>query len=216
MSRLLAPLCLALATACATTQGAGTSEKPVGSTRASDYYPLEVGNRWGYQVSLLGERRALEVSIVSREGVTATDSTGAHFTTDAFGVRDEKRYLLREPIAVDTQWTNVVSVSSVERYKIVEVGRRCESPAGQFDECVVVESHNRVSEGRELVARFTFARGVGMVRVETTLHQGDKQVPQSTLELAAYGVKGVLGARSGGALPPPSGGVGAGAPPPSR
>lgn len=157
---------------------------------SKDYYPLAVGNSWRYQIQLLGEKTEMEVKILKEENGVFEDSTGNQLFTDAFGVRDQKRYLLRDPVEVGTEWSNVVSVSSVERYKIVSANVSCDSPAGHFEGCVVVESTNRVGEGKALVNELTFAPKVGLIRVSTLLLDDGKKLPQSTLELTKYQVQG--------------------------
>ncbi len=87
----------------------------------SDYYPLAVGNRWTYQTSFLGEKRTQEVEVLKQVEGYFEDSQGGQLTVDAFGVRDQKRYLLRAPLEPGRTWTNVVSVSSVEHYKVMAV-----------------------------------------------------------------------------------------------
>lgn len=154
--------------------------------RAADYYPLAVGNSWTYEVNMLGEQRTMQVKIEGVANGFFRDSTGAELVADAFGVRDQKRYLLREPLEVGTSWTNVVSVSSVERYQITSVGLPCESPAGKFENCVVVESRNRATPTKTLVNDMTFAPGVGMVRVAMVLENSGQLVPQTTLVLQSY------------------------------
>jgi hypothetical protein len=158
--------------------------------RAADYYPLAIGNSWTYEVNMLGEQRTMQVKIDAVANGFFRDSTGAELVADAFGVRDQKRYLLREPLEVGTSWTNVVSVSSVERYQITSVGLPCESPAGKFENCVVVESRNRASDSKTLVNDMTFAPGVGMVRVAMVLENSGQLVPQTTLVLKAYSTGG--------------------------
>jgi len=181
MIRLVAvAVCVA---GCVTTSGAG---KGGNGPRAADYYPLAVGNAWSYQLNLLSEKHDLEVAIVKEEGGFFVDSHDAKLAVDAFGVRDQKRYLLREPIELGTAWTNVVSVSSIERYKIVGVGASCEVPAGHFENCVTVESSNRVEEGVVLTNEMTFAPKVGMVKVATVLETKGRQVPQSTMVLTKF------------------------------
>jgi hypothetical protein len=105
---------------------------------------------------------------------------------DGLGLRDEKRYLLKEPIEVGHSWTNVVSASSAEHYKITDFGSPCRVPAGTFPKCVRVESRNRMDEQRTLVNELTFAPSVGIVRIELTLEAGGKRVPQSTFELKEF------------------------------
>lgn len=185
MKRLSMLAALALS-ACATTPEAKQAASKPSST-AADFYPLAIGTTWTYEVKLLGETRQIDVSMLrkSEDGFVA-DSTGAQFLADSFGVRDQKRYLLRNPIATGTRWTNVVSVSSVEAYEIVAANQPCDAPAGKWEGCVVVESRNRVQEGTTLVNEMTFAPGVGIVRLSTVLESNGKQIPQSTLSLLKF------------------------------
>ena len=131
------------------------------------------------------------MKVIKEDNGVFEDSTGAQLFNDAFGVRDQKRYLLRDPVEVGTEWSNVVSVSSVERYKIVAANVGCDCPAGHFEGCVVVESINKVEEGKALVNELTFAPKIGLVRISTLLVLADgKKLPQSALELTKYEVKG--------------------------
>jgi hypothetical protein len=155
----------------------------------ADFYPLALGNRWTYLATFLGEQRTQQVEILKVVEGYYQDSQGGQLTVDAFGVRDQKRYLLREPLEVGRTWTNVVSVSSVEHYKVIEVGQSCESPAGKFYGCVRVEGRNRVDEHSTLVNEFTFAPAVGLVRVKVVAEVDGKRIPQTELVLRDYQVK---------------------------
>jgi len=181
---LLFPLVLA---ACATTAGTSTTTPAKTLPNAAVFYPLELGTVWTYEVKLLGEARTIEVTTLKKtsDGFVE-DSTGAQFLADSYGVRDQKRYLLRNPIETGTKWTNVVSVSSVEIYEIVATSQPCDAPAGKWEGCVVVESRNRVEEGTVLVNEMTFAPGVGIVRLTTVLESNGKQIPQSSLSLLKF------------------------------
>jgi len=156
---------------------------------AQDYYPLAVGNRWTYDTNFLGDRRERSVEIVAVRDGYYVDNEGAQLTVDGLGVRDQKRYLLRDPIQVGSAWTNVVSASSIEHYRIAELGAPCRVPAGTFENCIRVESRNRKDEQRTLVNELTFAPAVGIVRIELTLESGGKRVPQSVFELKQYTVR---------------------------
>lgn len=171
--------------ACATT--AETKKAAETGPTARDYYPLAVGTAWTYEVNLLGEKRSIDVAIERQapDGFVI-DSTGAQLLVDAYGVRDQKRYLLRNPIEAGTKWTNVVSVSSVESYEILAAGQPCDAPGGSWQGCVVVESRNRVEEGKVLVNEMTFAPGVGIVRLSTVLEAGGQRIPQSSLALTRF------------------------------
>jgi hypothetical protein len=172
-------------------KGPHVEERPsIAGTPAKEFYPLAVGNSWGYDVQMLGSQTQMEVKILKEDNGVFEDSTGTRIFADAFGVRDEKRYLLRDPVEVGTEWSNVVSVSSVERYKIVSAGVSCDSPAGHFENCAVVESSNRVTEGKVLINELTFAPKVGLIRISTVLENNQQKVPQLTLVLGRYQVKG--------------------------
>jgi hypothetical protein len=150
------------------------------------YYPLAVGNRWTYALNGAADK-PVEVSIVKEEGGYFHDSRGSRLAHDAFGLRDgDKRYLLRGPLEVGRTWTSIVSVSSTERYRITATGVPCTVPAGEFQDCVEVEGRTRGAGERVLAVHYTFAPRVGLVRIETVLEEGKRQLPQVKLELASY------------------------------
>lgn len=180
---IVAAALAALAFGCASQKAAKTGD--VKGTTAAGYYPLRIGSSWTYQLKFLGEQRTETVTIEKIEDGFYVDSKGARLMADAYGVRDDKRYLLREPVATGTTWTNVVSVEAVEHYKIVSAGASCAAPAGQFKDCAVVESKVRLPQGT-LINELTFAQGVGLVRIATTLETNGKQVPQATFELTSW------------------------------
>ena len=155
------------------------------SIRAADYYPLAVGNRWIYESNFLGEKGERTVQILKEENGFFIDNQGGELGVDAFGVRDRKRYLLKEPLEAGRSWTNVVSVSSIERYKILGLGP-CEVPAGRFESCVGVEGRNRVDDQTTLVNQLTLAPRVGIVRIETTAEVRGQRIPQSQLILTRF------------------------------
>nr|WP_225937869.1 hypothetical protein [Myxococcus sp. RHSTA-1-4] len=154
----------------------------------SQYYPLAVGNRWTYRVNGRDDK-PVSVEILKEEDGYFHDSQGGQLAVDAYGLRDPKRYLLRAPVEAGHSWTNVVSVSSTERYRILEAGVRCESPAGTFDNCVQVEGRNRIDEKATLINTQTFAPGVGMVRMQVDVETKDQRVPQTWLELTSWQVR---------------------------
>lgn len=174
---------LALVSACA-----HAPVKAEGPGLAS-YYPLNVGNSWTYEVDMLGSKQSQQISIVGEENGTFKDSAGNELTIDTFGIRDQKRYLLRAPLEVGTKWNNVVSVSSYEQYQIIEAGQDCVSPAGTFHDCMVVEGKNRIEGDKTLVLTLTFAPNVGITSVVTQLEADGKHIPQTKLQLTAFTVK---------------------------
>jgi hypothetical protein len=189
MIRLVSLFALAFFS-CATPAGT-TASKPTAPERtAADFFSLKVGSSWEYEASMLGEKRKLPVSIVKVVDGLAEDSTGARMLADAWGVRDERRYLLRNPIETGTRWNNVVSPSSVENYEIIAADQPCDAPAGHWEGCVVVESRNRIDGSRTLVNEITLAPGVGIVRMATTLEDQGKRLPQSQLTLLKFTAAG--------------------------
>lgn len=186
---MIRTVCLSLAaalSACATSTAGGPQGAASKGPLASDFFHLKVGATWQYEASMLGEKRTLPVTILKVVDGVAEDSTGARLYADAWGVRDERRYLLRDPIETGTKWNNVVSPSSVEAYEIVATGQPCDSPAGKWEGCVVVESRNRVDATKTLVNEITLAPNVGIVQVATTLDDGGKRLPQSKLTLLKF------------------------------
>jgi hypothetical protein len=127
------------------------------------------------------------VAVLKEEDGYFHDSQGGQLTVDGFGVRDRKRYLLRGPLTEGSQWTNVVSVASTERYRILQADVPCETPAGAFRSCVQVEASNRVDANTTLLNVFTFARDVGLVRMELSVRKSNgERMPQTSLALVSY------------------------------
>ena len=164
------------------------------SVPAAAYCPLAVGNRWVYQANFLGEKTERTVQILKEEDGFFLDNQGGALGVDAIGVRDRKRYLLREPVEPGRTWSNVVSVSSIERYKILELGP-CQVPAGRFESCVGVESRNRVDDQTTLVNEMTLAQGVGIVKIEIAAEVRGQRIPQSQMLLTRFELRPMPAAR---------------------
>ena len=180
--------------ACASRQPVEDSSSPPisrPSESLSAYYPLAVGNRWTYRVNGRDDK-PVTVEILKEEDGYFRDNQGGQLAVDDFGVRDRKRYLLRGPLSEGSQWTNVVSVSSTERYRILQADVPCQTQAGAFASCVRVEASNRVDAETTLINALTFARGVGLVRLELSVAKSStgERVPQTSLELASYKLQG--------------------------
>ena len=134
------------------------------------------------------------MQILKEEDGFFIDNQGGALGVDASGVRDRKRYLLREPVEPGRTWSNVVSVSSIERYKILELGP-CQVPAGRFESCVGVEGRNRVDEQTTLVNQMTLAQGVGIVKIEIAAEVGGQRIPQSQMLLTRFELRPMSPAR---------------------
>ncbi len=178
-------LLIILLSGCAATQSA-VRETKANALSAKNFQPLALGTKWEYELTLLGAKQRVSVELIKKDGQYVVDSTGAHFAVDQFGLRDEKRYLLRNPVQVGATWTNVVSVSSIERYEIVSAGQPCSEAGLTFDHCVVVVSKNTIRDDQVLEAELTFAENTGIVRASTVLLSKGQRVEQSSLVLSRF------------------------------
>jgi hypothetical protein len=163
------------------------SSKPSGpKLSAQDYAPYAVGSSWTYAINYLGQKGEQTITIVKEEeGYFVDDQQGKFRHTDE-GLRDPARYLIRHPIEEGNEWKVILSASSVEHYRITSVGQPCESNAGRFEDCLVVESRNRHSDKMTLLATFVWARGIGLVKIDTESEIGGKRVPQTNRSLVHY------------------------------
>lgn len=159
--------------------------------RARELFPLAVGNRWSYDVSFLGARQALSVSIVSADGPRFQDSRGQAFIVEPDGLRDEHRYLLKEPLTAGAGWSSIIDVSTTESYKVLEIGVPVDVPAGHFEGCARIEAQNPQGGNQTLIAEQVYCPGVGLVRVVTFQETANQRGPaQFTQELTSYAVHG--------------------------
>jgi hypothetical protein len=176
-----AVLCALALAACA--KGATTAAPA--RLRAADYQPLAVGNQWTYAGTMMGQPVERTITIVGTKDGFFVDDANGMFRVEPDGLRDDKRYLLMEPIEKSKTWSAVVSVGSTERYEVVDVGFTASTPAGAFRDCVRVRGTNRIDRVKSLSTEWTFAPGVGIVRIVVTAQVDGKSIPQGTLELTA-------------------------------
>jgi hypothetical protein len=181
--RLAVTLSLAALAACASVPVA----PPAAAPAARDYAPLPVGASWTYAMNFQGQTGERTVRIVEERDGYAIDSERGELRHTAEGLRDRSRFLLRNPLEAGRTWRSVLSASAVERYRIVSVGERCESQAGAFPDCLVVEASIRRDAEVTLHSRFVWARGVGLVKIETEVELAGKgRVPQTRQSLLRY------------------------------
>ncbi|MCC6806864.1 MAG: hypothetical protein IT381_05540 [Deltaproteobacteria bacterium] len=164
---------------------AGTTQSV--KTKASDYYPLRTGVTWVYKGTFLGqqETRTIVMGAEDQDGFF-TDDTGAKLTYDGEGLRDERRYLLREPIHPGAKWQSVAALGVIEKYAITKVHEPCEAPAGKYEDCITVTSELPAADKKRLEATLVYAKTIGLVRLETTLVEGEKRTPQVHMELVQF------------------------------
>jgi hypothetical protein len=184
--------------ACAHTKG------PAGG-KPDDYYPLAVGNEWTYVTTALpstpGGRGATSPPPMSQREAQKTirivrrdaqgyfhDNEKGSLKSDGECLRDRDRRLLCAPFQVGKGWQSVIGPNSTERYEITEGDVEVRTPAGTFERCVKVQAHNRASADTDLVVEWTYAPGVGMVRMETFAVVKGEVRPQVRAELKSYKV----------------------------
>lgn len=149
-------------------------------------------------MSFQGQTGERTVKIVGQDNGYFVDDQNGHLRHTPEGLRDEQRFLIRKPVVAGNSWKAIVSASAVENYSILSVGDPCTVRAGQFGDCLVVESRLRRDAHVTLFIRFTWAKGVGLVRIETLAEIDGRRVPQTDQSLLHYG----LGAATD--APPPA------------
>jgi hypothetical protein len=158
------------------------------ATSPARYFPLAVGNRWSYRTSGLGNAAVEEVEIRGVKDGQYEDNRGRLLWMSPDGLRDQARVLLRSPVEAGRSWTVRLGPSSVEHWRILSTGKPCTAPAGQFSDCVEVESRTNADPGVELVDRITFAAQVGIIQIRTALVRNGQETPQTEVVLTAYQV----------------------------
>ncbi len=228
-SRGRAGAAAALAILCAT----GCSDGPGGDR----LFPLGEGHAWTYRVTTVidedGTSQRSTHEVVNRghdrfDGEPAwrrrtldgndyglrVDETGIYRVASKNALDPapksdvDRRYVLRLPIAVGTQWqastlpyvlarTNEVPqalrhfVKPITMvYRIDALGEQVEVPAGRFGGCVRVRARNRADAATDHILEITYAPGVGPVRLETVVVVSGKSTPQVKALLQRYKVQG--------------------------
>lgn len=155
----------------------------------ASFFPLAVGNSWTYETRFGDRVETNAVSIVSAVGDVFTDSRGNHFTIDAQGLRDERRYLLKAPLSKGTTWKSIPTVGKTERYEIVSTAAIVTVPAGKFENVVLVRGWTRLDPGTEIEVEWAYAPDVGLVRIASATLVGRQRATQGTTELVRYEIR---------------------------
>jgi len=136
------------------------------STSATDYFPLDAGWKWAYELERDGQHLLAVYTVLERmpDGaiVQAGDQRISYAVTprgiamkEAGTVGD---FVLENPVVLGTTW-NVTAGTA----KIVSVDKTVSGPAGEYKNCVVVEM---LRHDPNRLSRTTFASGVGPVDIE--------------------------------------------------
>lgn len=154
---------------------------------ASEYMPLNLGNTWIYRRDMLGEKGSLKVSIEKKEKGFYFDNQGGRFRLDSIGLRDQYRYLLKNPVVKGSQWRAQVRFNQAERFEVLDDAAVVAVPAGTFKNCVVVKSSTTLKPGKMMINRLTYAPRIGMIRAETWMEdEKSNRAQQVLLELESY------------------------------
>ena len=160
--------------------------------RATDYAPLAVGATWTYATDVLGDRTKGQVQIRVTDKVDGfyRDTARGEYRHTPSGLRDRIRYLIRHPLRPGNKWKATLSTAAVEHFSIVSVGQPCDTPAGQFGDCLVITAYQRRNAREVQHVTYTWVRGVGLARIlvegEVT---GKGRFRQSELALVHYRLK---------------------------
>lgn len=191
--RLRLLLCVALSAANFFGAGCATTSNATGSGEAAAYFPLAVGNRWSYRI-VPGPPEPQQVEIVEQDAQGFfVDSRGGRLAPRTDGVFDGRRFLLQEPLVLEKTWTAQLKNEPVERFKITATDAVVVVAAGTFSPCVVVRGEQPTPPGAppgKLIATWTYARDVGLIRFEQQVHLGsDAPQTTTTMELVSFEVK---------------------------
>ena len=170
-------------------KNAGAKAPPTEDAR--QFYPLETGWKWAYDVEKGGERILAIYSVIERRGETAVLQAGEErisyvLLPDGVARRPATKelpqgdYLLRTPIRVGAKWPIEGGTATV-----TEAGLTVDVPGGNYQGCAVVEESR--SEPTRLV-RTTYAPGAGPVIIEYLVHDQASGRFEPALKAALRGV----------------------------
>jgi hypothetical protein len=163
-----------------------------GPTKATDYYPLEVGNRWVYQTTDLEskELRTDQDLITKRENRTYFFDTGERIInlTNASLVNRNGFVILQTPFSVNSKWheENII-------VEITDKGKRYEVPAGTFSDTLEVAWEIKRADEKDPskiyldITVYRYAKNVGPIYYYYEVQQPDgKRVPVFQSELVEF------------------------------
>lgn len=168
--------------------------QPPAPVDAREYYPLDVGWRWAYDVQRGRENILAIYAVRKREAgeavLEAGNETIVYEVTPAGIARAtpsseaQKRegaadFLLRSPVAPGARWPITEGWAAV-----VAVGQTVDVPAGKFANCITIEE---TRAGPRRLVRTTYAPGVGPVTIESQVESPEQGRYETTLRAALRG-----------------------------
>jgi hypothetical protein len=153
------------AAGCATSP-ASSASAPAKGRMASDFYPLDAGWKWAYDLDRQGEHMLAVYAVLERTPDAAIVQAGdqrMEYAVTAAGIAQKEGtivgdFVLKNPIAPGAEWPVMAG-----KAKITSVSETVHGPSGDYTDCVVVEVL-RTDPTR--LSRTTFAPGVGPVVIE--------------------------------------------------
>ena len=161
----LAALALAATVAGCASSPPPAAPVPPKATSAADYFPLEPGWKWAYELDREGQHMLAVYSVLERvpEGaiVQAGDERISYAVNkDGIALIDAsgRDFVLKNPVVRGATW-NVFAGTAT----IAAVDKKVSVPSGDYANCVVVET---LRHEPTRLSRTTFAPGVGPVSIE--------------------------------------------------
>lgn len=133
---------------------------------ASDFYPLDAGWKWAYDLERQGEHMLAVYAVLERTPEAAIVQAGderIEYAVTAQGVAQKEGvivgdFVLKNPIVLGAEW-NVFAGKA----RITSVTERVSGPSGEYQACVVVET---LRSDPVRLSRTTYAPGIGPVAIE--------------------------------------------------
>jgi hypothetical protein len=184
---LASALCAALA-GCASAPKAppaAPAAKPEGGPTPSIFYPLAVGNAWTYEIKGGGKTSRDTVRILGTDGPWFLDDHKGRLRTDAEGIRDRDRYLLKAPLVPGQSWSSVEQMV-VQRFEVIANDAVVQVPGGRFTSCVIIRNVQALPAGGKYSTEWSYAPGIGLVALKTSAAQKGVEQEQTSLQLVSF------------------------------
>jgi hypothetical protein len=181
---------------CANAPAPTAAARSAPTEEAQEYYPLQTGWKWAYDVERGGERilavtavqeRRPNAALLQAGGETLRYDIGPAGIARAAlpGLESAKRatstdFLIKNPVRPGNSWPIEGGTAT-----ITGVGRSVTVAAGTFDNCVVVEE---ARSGPPRLVRTTYAPGVGPVALESLVQVPGRGSYETTLRASLRGV----------------------------
>jgi hypothetical protein len=190
LARLALLLAGLSAIGCAGSKPATSGPRPPPPEDAREFYPLEMGWKWAYEIEKGGEHILAVYAVVGRQGSVATLQAGEErivYTVLPEGIARRAPgsdspggdFLLRSPVRAGAQWPIDGGTATV-----AAAGKQVDVPAGSYPDCIVVEE-SRTDPPR--LVRTTYAPGVGPVAIEFLVHDPASAQFQTALRASLRG-----------------------------